>query len=1147
MLDRLKIPVCKKETKWISFTLVTKANMKNRMLGYRHFFYCILLVFASSNTLFAQKKALNATYKDNIILVKFKIEFGTGTTNIAQLEEIKKSIAPFQLLSIKKTYPGIDKPINPDHIDLSRIYTLTFSTITHDQLPNVIPLLLSTQFFEYVEVEYIKEQQAIFYPNDPEIPIYQQKYLSRMSAFAAWEIEKGNPNVVIGIIDTGTDPTHEDLVNAIAYNTGDPINGLDDDNDGYIDNYVGWDFGNNDNDPTIGASSNHGAKVSGIAGATVNNTLGGAGIGFNSKILPVKASADNSGGAITNGNDAIIYAANHGCKVINLSYGNTGGFSSVDQDVINYAAINKDVLVVAAAGNTDEEADYYPASYENVLSVIAMDTIFSASANKYIDTRANFHNWACCYKATYSRSVDIGAQGMGLLAIIPTNKYTLQDGSSAASPVVAGAAALVRSHYPNISALQAAELLRVTADIVDTFPENALYKEKMGKGRINIYKALTDTKSPSIRYKNLSAASQTSSYIFSGDTVLITADFFNYLRPTNNLTIDLSSASSNITTLVSSINMGIIDSLTSKSNVTKPLTFIINKTATNNETIELRIGYSDPLNDYTDYQYFTIYVNPAYTTLYNNQIQTTITSNGRVGYQDINSTIGVGLQSNGINVLYEGGLLIGQNANTVSDCVRGNPAGITNLDFKPLNNPAFVNPTKKYRETFSKFNDSSASNASPQGIECLQRSYTFNETNLETTVFLEYQIINTSNADIDSLYVGQFMDWDVQNYAKNRASFDYDSHLGYAYDITQNNLYVGISLLSNQELHYYAMDNSPIGGDNIDPNIGYTTAEKFTCLSSKTQRYVAGAGPTGNDISMTMAGRINHLKQGDTAVIAFALLTSNTTLLDLKLQAAAAIQKFIELHTGPIPLKDSINVCTNTTSDILISPSPGNTFNFYDTIPSKNSIPIHHGKTYLMQQVSSADTIYITNADSIYESSYAEFVVLEGKALIANFTYTAAFPNDASLFTNESSQYKSLLWNFGDSEISTEVNPSHIYTAPGKYIVTLKANDQGHCVDSIKKTITILSNPLSILSSNKASSISLFPIPVKEILTVQFYDPTTTIIDVVVYNAIGQIVIEQNQIPIQTNQIQLSVSFLESGLYFIQLKNIPTQLRFIKQ
>lgn len=1122
--------------------------MKNRTLFIYPFLLTLFVLQLSVSELFAQKKAINADYTENVLLAKLKPQSVAFFANNVSIDRIKTTITPVAFIDYSKTFPTAKTPTVEGHVDLSLVYTLTFSEISKADLPALAATLMTLDVFEYVELKYIHNQQSIFYPNDPLMPIRQQNYLARMGAFQAWAIEQGNPNVVIGIIDTGSDASHEDLTNNIAYNTNDPINGVDDDNDGYIDNYSGWDFGNNDNNPTIGASSNHGAKVSGIAAATVNNGLGGAGMGFNSKILPIKASTDVGGGSISKGYEGIIYAADHGCKVINLSWGGVGSYSSLDQDVINYAAINNDVLIVAAAGNTDEEADYYPAAYNNVLSVIAMDTIYSASAGKYIDTRASFTNWACCYKATYARSVDIGAQGMGLLATIPTNNYTLQDGSSAASPLVAGAAALVRSHYPAISALQAAELLRVTADIVDTFPENAAYKEKMGKGRINIYRALTDTKSPSIRFKNLAAQSKNGSFLFSGDTVFITADFFNYLRPSAGLTIDVSSpTSNNIEILLGTISMGVIDSLQSKSNAASPLKIIIKNSATNNQTIELRIGYTDPLTNYTDYQYFNILVNPAYATLYNNHVKTTITSNGRVGYQDISSTVGVGFESDGTNVLYEGGLMIGQNATTVSDCVRGNPNGFSDLDFKPLNNPAFVENSIKYKETFSKFNDSSSTNALPQGIECLQRSYTFNTSDFDHTVFLEYKVINRSNADIDSIYVGQFVDWDIQDYAKNRTGFDYDSRMGYAYDVSSNNLYAGLSLLTNQEMHYYAMDNSAVGGTNINPNDGYTTAEKFKCISSPTGRYIAGGNSTGNDISMSLAGRINHLKKGDTVIVAFALLTSHTTLLDLKLHSTAAIQKFIEIHTGPTPLADSVKLCTNTTSDITITPSPGKSFNFYTSIPTSSSVPIHSGNSYTLSDVSAADTIYVTNTDSLYESTFERFVVLENKAPLAEFSYTAAFANTASLFTNESIRYESVLWNFGDNQTSTQDNPTHTYTNPGDYIVTLKASDDAACIDSIKHTVTILSNPLGITTSNVASNIKLYPIPANDIIILEFQQYDNTSIDIVVYNSIGQQVIQKNQVPLMNNQVQLSVASLEAGLYFMQIKNTTGQLRFVKQ
>ncbi len=467
------------------------------MQPYNRFFSQIIriigitfLLTGCSYGLLAQKKGSDSDFLPDVLIAKVKTSSIHYFTDEASLRGFNTLIAPVTLQKAEKLFPNSAAPLTEDGVDLSRIYILTFSGVDKSALGAFAEQLQSYGAFEYVELKYIQQQHALaFIPNDTltnSIDHYQ-KYLTRMQAYEAWAIEKGSPDMVIGIVDTGVDYLHEDMISNIAYNTDDPVNNIDDDGDGYIDNYYGWDLANNDNNPIPPYNDlYHGATVASVASASTNNNIGMAGIGFNSRILPVKASPD-SYSAVTKGYEGIVYAAEHGCKVINLSWGGTGSYSSYCQDVINYATLNKDVLIVAAAGNSDEEADYYPAAYDNVLSVIAMDTIFSPSAGKYIDTRAQFLRWAGQYKATYAHSVDIGAQGFGILGIKSSNRYSnIEDGSSLASPIIAGSAAIVRSHFPMLNAIQAAELLRVTADVVDTFPETLFIKKRWGKD-VSIY------------------------------------------------------------------------------------------------------------------------------------------------------------------------------------------------------------------------------------------------------------------------------------------------------------------------------------------------------------------------------------------------------------------------------------------------------------------------------------------------------------------------------------------------------------------------------------------------------------------------------------------------------------------------------------
>ena len=137
----------------------------------------------------------------------------------------------------------------------------------------------------------------MYQPNDPSADSVTQYHLKNIQAYLGWAISKGDTNTVIGIVDTGTDWDHPDLQDNIKHNYADTIDGVDNDNDGYIDNYRGWDLGENDNDPSSSVSSfgvHHGTGVSGIAAATTDNSKGVAGVGFKCKFLPVKIFNDNN-------------------------------------------------------------------------------------------------------------------------------------------------------------------------------------------------------------------------------------------------------------------------------------------------------------------------------------------------------------------------------------------------------------------------------------------------------------------------------------------------------------------------------------------------------------------------------------------------------------------------------------------------------------------------------------------------------------------------------------------------------------------------------------------------------------------------------------------------------------------------------------
>ncbi len=311
----------------------------------------------------------------------------------------------------------------------------------------------------------------------------------------AWDIGIGNPDVVIAIVDSGADYKHPDLANNIWNNTDEiPGNGIDDDSNGYIDDIRGWDFYYNDSNITDG--NGHGTMCAGIAGAVANNGIGMAGASWNCKIMPVRIANESWYWSYAKKAAGIKYAADNGADIVSMSFGSPPN-SNIMRDAVNYA-YNKGVFLCAAAGNSNISQKFYPAAYDNVTAV---------AATNQNDRRCTPDDWGEGYGSNYGDWVDIAAPGHLIYTTMPTyhviyndppdplqKNYSISWGTSFASPLVAGVAALLLSKNPSLTPDQVKELLCGNVDPYDSV-------EYIGTGRLNAQKALAAVPSYEVEIK----------------------------------------------------------------------------------------------------------------------------------------------------------------------------------------------------------------------------------------------------------------------------------------------------------------------------------------------------------------------------------------------------------------------------------------------------------------------------------------------------------------------------------------------------------------------------------------------------------------------------------------------------------------------
>ncbi len=365
----------------------------------------------------AYSQAQSSEYAKNEVLVKFK-----GTLSAAS------NYATVANRSIRATTLRV----------LPQIVVHKIKVPTGMSVPDAVAYYKRLSYVEYVEPNYIR--RPFYTPNDPRIG--QQYAIDRIRAREAWDLTKGSSSVIIAIIDSGIDLNHEDLKDKLV---------------------PGWDFSSNDSDPSWepGFGGDHGVHVSGCAAAHTDNGKGVVAPGFNCLIMPLKifpnSFAENSAAAM-------MFAADNGAKVINMSY---GGYSEsiTERNAVNYAW-NRGLVLLAAAGNDGITNKHYPSAFENVIAV---------GATNSADLRAGFSNYGPDW-------VDVGSPGEDIMSTIPGG-YGNATGTSMASPVAAGVVGLLWSFAaPGTTNVEIRAALENTTDPISN--------GGFAKGRINAFRAL---------------------------------------------------------------------------------------------------------------------------------------------------------------------------------------------------------------------------------------------------------------------------------------------------------------------------------------------------------------------------------------------------------------------------------------------------------------------------------------------------------------------------------------------------------------------------------------------------------------------------------------------------------------------------------
>jgi subtilisin family serine protease len=807
-----------------------------------------------------------AMFEKGVINLKLKTQNSNFNKKSLGIEKIDKVLEKYKIKAVIQPHPlksDVKKRVYGDEL-LSMIFRIEYES-------NINPVNLSEIIISENKDVLDWAEPSIVYKSDyiPNDPLWNnQWHISKISSLQAWDVTRGDTNMVIGIVDSGSDFIHPDLAANMHYNYADPVNGIDDDNNGYIDDFKGWDFYGNDNDPQIAPNGNtHGSHVSGCASQVTDNGIHGAGIGFKCKLMISKHTNDTDPNSLLYYTDAgIVYCYQNGAKVINCSFGSSY-YSSYTQLVCSNAW-GSGSMICGSAGNNGLNTPRYPASYDYVVS--------SAATNSN-DVKASFSN--------YHTTVDVSSPGQGILSTVYNNSYESWDGTSMSSPITAGTVALIRCSHPSWQPQDVLDRLLLSCDSI--YNLNPSYIGLLGAGRINAFKACADKPILSLTSFNAtdSLYGNNDKVFDANELIAISISVKNVWLSGNNVSIRLSTADTNVQIVNDSVYIGNIAQygtstigyangfkVKAKSNC--PYDKIV--------TFKLTSSVTAYANDASSS--FNLTFRQGFATHTVNNLKLSLTRDGAVGKKAENYGNGLFIGNGTVNNIFEGGLMIGASNTKVSDvCRKGEnpPYNVSDTDFVSQQIYTLTTPGSiSAQDGYGKYNDDGAG-VNKIGVLVEQQSFAFTSPNDQNYILLKYNVKNTNSTVLNNIFIGVCIYFSPNSTINgNISALDTVNKLGYTYNQSNPVPYLGLAMMTGDNLNFKAINA-------IDMFNGFTVQEKWDALSSGISTPIIGPG--GN--AVVVSGGPFTIQPNTYKKIGFAVVTGND-LNELKNNTISARNKY---------------------------------------------------------------------------------------------------------------------------------------------------------------------------------------------------------------------------------------------------------------